>query len=94
VRPDGSVRDLQSNDVRAEALGAWHSPHTGALYPSGWRLTLHDQKQLIVRPLVLDQELYFPGVGGLAYWEGAVSIEGDRAGRGYVELTGYGPAAG
>lgn len=89
VLPDGTVRDLQANDVRSEPLGTWISPHTGAEYPSGWRLTVRDREQLILRPLLADQELYFPESGGLVYWEGAVSVEGDRTGRGYVELTGY-----
>jgi hypothetical protein len=26
----------------------------------------------------------------MAYWEGAVRIEGSATGRGFVELTGYG----
>jgi predicted secreted hydrolase len=25
----------------------------------------------------------------MAYWEGAVTVTGDRTGKGYVELTGY-----
>jgi predicted secreted hydrolase len=89
VLPNGSVRDLAANEVRPQPLGTWQSPHTGAVYPSGWRLTLADGEELVVRPLVVDQELYFPGFGGLAYWEGAVSVGGSRTGRGYVELTGY-----
>jgi len=89
VLADSSVRDLLPNEVRSTPLGTWTSPHTGAVYPSGWRLTIRDQQTLTLRPLVQDQELYFPGFGGLSYWEGAVSIDGDRTGRGYVELTGY-----
>ena len=89
VLADGSVRDLQPDEVRAEPLDRWISPHSGAVYPSGWRLTIRDQQRLVLRPLVQDQELYFPGFGSTTYWEGAVSIDGDRTGRGYVELTGY-----
>ena len=59
------------------------------MYPSGWQLSLPKGEQLIVRPVLADQELYFPGFGGMVYWEGAVSIEGARTGVGYVELTGY-----
>jgi predicted secreted hydrolase len=91
VLPDGSVRDLQPNEVVIDPLETWVSPHTGAVYPSGWRLTLRNSEQLAVRPVLADQELYFPGLGGTVYWEGAVSIGGDRTGRGYVELTGYAP---
>jgi predicted secreted hydrolase len=98
VLADGSTRDLAPGAVRAEALGNWTSPHTGAVYPSGWRLTLSDGGTLDVSPVLRDQELYFPGfyqggqgsgVGAMAYWEGAVAITGNRSGVGYVELTGY-----
>jgi predicted secreted hydrolase len=37
-------------------------------------------------PLQADQELYS---GDIAYWEGAVRLEGDATGYGYAELTGY-----
>jgi predicted secreted hydrolase len=89
VLPDGSVRDLQANEVRSEPLGSWTSPHTGAVYPSGWRITIRGQETLELQPLLADQELYFPGASQPVYWEGAVSISGDHGGRGYVELTGY-----
>jgi predicted secreted hydrolase len=92
VLADGRVVELQPGSVRALATGIWTSPHTGAAYPSGWRLTLPDGSQLELRPQLLDQELYFPEASWqatMAYWEGAVSVSGDRTGVGYVELTGY-----
>ncbi len=95
VLPDGSVRDLPPGSVLAESTDNWTSPHTGGVYPSGWLLTLPGGERLHVRPLLDDQELWFPatssavGVGAMAYWEGAVSVTGDRTGVGYVELTGY-----
>jgi predicted secreted hydrolase len=106
VQSDGSLIDLQPGSVNAEATGRWTSPHTGADYPSGWRLRLPDGSQLQLTPQLVDQELYFPVVSGqwsvasgqssggkpMAYWEGAVTVSGDRAGVGYVELTGYAPA--
>ena len=56
----------------------------------GWRTTGRSE------PALVDQELYFPGVGtagGLVtvYWEGAVRVTGDSTGVGYVELTDYAP---
>ena len=98
VQPDGRVREVEPGTVHAEATGHWTSPHTGATYPSGWRLTLPDGRVLVLTPQLEDQELYFPRprtedqaptVSGPAYWEGAVSVRGDTTGVGYVELTGY-----
>ncbi|MCA1648639.1 MAG: carotenoid 1,2-hydratase [Chloroflexi bacterium] len=121
VLPDGSSRDVAPDSVSAQATGSWTSPHTGAAYPSGWRLVLPDGQRLEVTPQLSDQELYFPAVGAatsdgttpassasattssafgsdsrqrtsgttMTYWEGAVTVSGDRSGVGYVELTGY-----
>jgi predicted secreted hydrolase len=102
VLADGSVGDLQPGSVSAESTGSWTSPHTGAVYPSGWRLVLPSGDRLELAPQLLDQELYFPVVSDqlsvagqsssprvMAYWEGAVTVSGDRTGVGYVELTGY-----
>ena len=91
VLADGSVQELSPGAVTADAVGTWTSPHTGAVYPSGWRLTLPDGAHLSLQPQLLDQELWFPEALGsaMAYWEGAVTISGDRTGLGYVELTGY-----
>jgi predicted secreted hydrolase len=89
VHADGSSEPLTA--VQVDATGTWTSPHTGATYPSGWRVGLPDGRQLTLTPLLLDQELYFPGQGGTVYWEGAVGVSGDASGQGYVELTGYAP---
>jgi predicted secreted hydrolase len=92
VLPDGSVQEVSPDAVMASATGSWTSPHTGAVYPSGWHLSLPDGLQLNIQPQLLDQELWFPEsqtFGKMAYWEGAVTVTGDRTGVGYVELTGY-----
>ena len=93
VRADGSVEDLTPGSAQVAALSTWTSPHTGGVYPSGWRLTLTDGSQLEIQPALRDQELYFPGVSGpvTVYWEGAVTVTGALTGVGYVELTGYAP---
>jgi len=91
VLPDGSTRDLGADSVRTEPTGRWTSPHTGGVYPSGWTLTLPAGERVELAPQLQDQELFFPpaSAGGIAYWEGAVTVSGDRTGVGYVELTGY-----
>jgi predicted secreted hydrolase len=47
--------------------------------------------QLDVEPMMDDQELDSRASTGTIYWEGAVRAlrAGRRAGRGYLELTGY-----
>lgn len=95
VDATGATTDLPPDEVSIEATGAWTSPRTGGVYPSGWRIRLPTQAlDLAVTPVVLDQELDTRPTTGVVYWEGAVEIEGTRggqpvAGRGYVELTGY-----
>jgi len=93
VGADGSVADVSPGSVVSEPTGTWVSPHTGASYPSGWRLTLPDGRKLVLTPQLQDQELYFPDAPAttLAYGEGSVTISGDTTGLGYVELTGYAP---
>jgi predicted secreted hydrolase len=90
VNPDGTTRYLPSDSFTIEALDSWESPHTGAVYPSGWTITVETGDgaplRLTVTPQLLDQELHG---GGIAYWEGTVRLEGDITGYGYAELTGY-----
>jgi predicted secreted hydrolase len=91
VRADGSTQRLTSDDFMIEALDRWRSPHSGARYPAHWIVRVPGPGLVLeVEPLIADQEMDL----SYAYWEGAVRIEGERAGRtitgaGYVELTGY-----
>jgi predicted secreted hydrolase len=96
VDGDGSKRALDAPDFAIEPQRWWTSPRTGARYPSGWRLTAPSVGlKLDVRPLIEDQELNV----SVAYWEGAVGVEGEVGGAavsgwGYAELTGYAEGAG
>jgi predicted secreted hydrolase len=49
-------------------------------------------REWMLEPLFDDQELDARASVGTVYWEGAVraTIAGGPAGRGYLELTGYG----
>jgi predicted secreted hydrolase len=95
VGPDGIKTDLSAGRVLISSLGAWTSPRSGAVYPSGWRLEIPGEAiDLEIAPAVLDQELSAEKSTGVIYWEGAVTVKGARRGkpvqgRGYVELTGY-----
>ncbi len=93
VERDGSVRYLPLDAFAISSTGAWKSPHTGATYPSGWRVRVPSANvDLALAPIVLDQELA-DTAGGVSYWEGSVGVS-DAArktsrGTAYVELTGY-----
>lgn len=94
--PDGTHYPIGHDDFLVEPIDAWTSPQSGFTYPSGWqvRLPAYDLV-LMLDPLVLDQEMDVSFI----YWEGAVTVTGTANGEpvqgvGYVELTGYGQAAG
>lgn len=93
IDPRGAVRYLGREAVAVAPTGAWTSPHTGAVYPSGWRFRVPSAGlDATLVPVVLDQELVATA-GGVSYWEGAVEVRDTASGRslgvGYVELTGY-----
>jgi predicted secreted hydrolase len=81
--------DVDSFEIRVQ--DTWRSPHTGAIYPSRWTITVPaEDLTLQIEPYLADQELTV----SYAYWEGAVEATGTRAGQpvnggGYAELTGY-----
>jgi predicted secreted hydrolase len=92
IAADGATRPLAPGDVTLDALDHWTSPRSRVRYPSRWRLAIPGAAlSLEITPRLADQEL----VVGTRYWEGAVRVEGTAAGRpiagrGYVELVGYG----
>jgi predicted secreted hydrolase len=92
VEADGSSRPMGADAVALEVLETWASPLDGAVYPSGWRLSLPEEAlDLRIAPRIRDQEMNV----SFRYWEGAVTVEGTSGGEpvegvGYVELTGYG----
>jgi predicted secreted hydrolase len=87
----GGVSTFASGQVRFTALRAWRSPRSGISYPVEWRLMV-GTLEILLRPLMDDQELDGRRSTGAMYWEGAVRcLAGEREiGRGYLELTGYG----
>jgi predicted secreted hydrolase len=92
IERDGSVRHLVLLQFSQKSTSTWKSPHTNAVYPSGWTVSVPSLGlDLTLQPTVLDQELSDPS--GISYWEGSVRIlnakDGAPLGFGYVELTGY-----
>jgi len=95
IAADGKLQHITSHDFELAPLDHWRSPHTGAEYPSGFRLTAltpTGQRQTWrLVPLAKDQELT-GAVTGIAYWEGACRLEdelGKEVGSAFVEMTGY-----
>ena len=110
VRGPESAGGRRVRNAAVEVLDTWMPPDLAAFrvgaagsarpYPAGWRIQLPDEGlDLTVRPLLADQENRRPPGGAgpdIPYWEGAVAVETEAAGRGrirfgrgFVELTGY-----
>jgi predicted secreted hydrolase len=91
VDPAGRAQALSTDQVMIDVNGHWVSPR-GGQYPSRWRVRVPAVGlDVEVRPVLANQELGTKP----RYWEGAVDVSGtreghDSAGRGYVELVGYG----
>ena len=95
VDEDSNVSPLKNEDFRIEPTGEWKSPHSGATYPSGWTINVPSLEiDLIVTPVIEDQELDTRGTTMIVYWEGSCIVSGTAGGneihgRAYVELVGY-----
>jgi len=89
----GAVTTFGPEAVRWTPLQSWRSSRTGVTYPVQWRVQVGDRRYR-VEPLLLDAELDSRPTTGILYWEGPIRLideaTGKEAGRGYLELTGYG----
>jgi predicted secreted hydrolase len=95
----GSIRDaagaltvLGPTEVAFTPLRQWRSPSTGIVYPVAWRVRAGG-REVTIEAMMDDQEYDARETSRLVYWEGAArAFEDDEpVGRGYLELTGYGP---
>jgi len=86
----GKISHYAQDQVSFSPQTRWRSPRTNAEYPVATMITTGDV-QWQVTPLQQDQELDARQSSGAVYWEGAVTVRrnGQPAGRGYLELTGY-----
>ena len=95
VGANGVVQHIEGSEIDLTALGSWTSPHSGATWPSGWRVQIGQiDLDVTVTPELADQELNTVESTGVIYWEGANAVAGTLGGRpitgrSYVELTGY-----
>lgn len=86
----GEVTFFTPEQVEFFPERTWQSPHTDAVYPVAMRIRTGDIEWSLT-PLFDDQELDSRDSTATVYWEGAVTLtrDGQPAGRGYLELTGY-----
>lgn len=95
VRTDGTSVFLPRKAIMVAALDHWRSPQSGALYPARWRISVPSLGlEVVVAPTIPNQELVTRASTQVTYWEGSVTIQGEReghavSGAGYAELTGY-----
>lgn len=95
VDPRGKATFLNSTQFSLTPGETWRSPNSGATYPIAWTITVPSlDLHLSERTDLKNQELFMKGSISPAYWEGAVSYQGERHGQpakgvGYLEMTGY-----
>ena len=95
VEPSGQFRHLDASEFEVTPLGSWTSPRSGGTYPMGWRACLREPDlDVVVQPVLQDQELDTRRSTNIIYWEGDQDVTGTRAGQpvrgqGYVEMVGY-----
>jgi predicted secreted hydrolase len=90
VERDGNARHLVKDDYQIKVLGSYRSKKTGIRYPAKWSIIIPREKlELVVTPMLEDQEFTGGRMRGNTYWEGTCRVEGSVPGRAYVEMTGY-----
>lgn len=83
IDKDGSSRLLPPESIVLTPGKTWHGPK-GQPYPIEWQLKAA-ALNLKIRARQPDQAM----TGRFDYWEGAVTVDGDAKGLGYLEMTGY-----
>jgi predicted secreted hydrolase len=96
VAADGKTRHLSSSDYTLQpGTETWTSPTTKGRYPLRWTLRVPSLGiEAVTTTPLRQQEIIGRSAGSPAYWEGAVDVQGTRAGQplrgsGYLEMTGY-----
>ena len=93
-RPGEAARDFGPSEVTFEALRRWTSSASKATYPVEWTVDT-PAGRYTVKALLDSQELDSRASTGAIYWEGLSDLfdaSGQRAGGGYLEMTGYASA--
>ena len=87
---DGKTRTYDPHEVGFVPRRTWRSPRSGTVYPVAMDVTV-GAIEIVLEPLIDDQEFDARLSTGAIYWEGAVHARrgGEPFGKGYLELTGY-----
>jgi predicted secreted hydrolase len=94
----GQMSQLEPGDFHVRPNAQWSSTKTGRTYPSGWTIGIADL-EILLAPVLQDQELDTRATTGVVYWEGAQTVSVRRpatpgapltGGEAYVEITRYG----
>ncbi|MEO8122867.1 MAG: carotenoid 1,2-hydratase [Burkholderiales bacterium] len=88
---DGKMRNFGPDEVTFTPGRSWTSPATQVRYPVEWTISTTTGRYT-VRARLDAQELDSRASTGAIYWEGLSDLfddNGQRIGRGYLELTGY-----
>jgi predicted secreted hydrolase len=91
ITANGKTINLTSDDFDVmTGTKTWTSEATGAIYPVQWQVTVPSYDiDIVVEPVIVNQEMDTRASTGIVYWEGAVTVSGSHEGVGYVELTNY-----
>ena len=95
IDAEGVATSLSFEEFEIIPIGTWKSPRTGVEYPSQWTIVApRFGIEVLVTPVMQDQELDTRGTTMIVYWEGACTVDGrinesGIAGNAYVELVGY-----
>jgi predicted secreted hydrolase len=88
---------IPGQEIKLVTTGSWTSPANGGVYPMGWELEINSMPlSLTLTPVQQDAEFANSSYIPVSYWEGAVSVGGNKdgekiSGKGFVELVGYAP---
>ncbi len=86
IEPDGTPTPFTDGALTLTPMA--QTPVEGRKVPTTWRVQL-PAKAIDVEIEAINPQSWM--AVSFPYWEGPVSISGSHSGRGYLEMTGYGP---
>ena len=87
---DGVTELLPDTGIKLTPLETWTSKKSGLRYPVQWKLELPTQHIILTtKAVVNDSEFDARLTTYNIYWEGAVTVAGDRTGKGFVEMNTF-----